>query len=149
MRCLSLHQPYAQAIALSLKVFETRAWYTDYCGPLAIHATKKKFEHYDYPSDYYQEVCRRLKAAGCPVWALDYGKVLCVVDVVDCVPTGTLRGRIGQAEFWGDFRDVGDDGKKRYALVLACLRTIDPYKRPTVTGRQKFFQVPDSIIQLS
>jgi len=149
MKALSLWQPHAQAIALSLKVFETRPWSTSYRGPVAIHAAKKPFRYQDYPADYFQEVCRQLSRAGCPHYALDYGKILCVVDVVDCVPTGTLRGRIGGAEFWGDFRDIGDDGKQRYALKLACLRVIDPLKRPAVTGKQKWFEVPDNILQFN
>jgi hypothetical protein len=147
MKTLSLWQPHAAAIALSLKPFETRGWYTSYRGPLAIHAAKKLFKRSDYPQDYWEESCAQLSKAGCPYWELDYGKILCVVDVVDCVPTGALRGRIGGAEFWGDFRDVGDDGKKRYALKLACVRLIDAYKRPVVTGRQGFFNVPDNILQ--
>ena len=149
MKALSLWQPHAQAIALGIKPFETRGWSTAYRGPLAIHAAKKPFRYQDYPLDYYQEVCRQLSRAGCPHYALDYGKIVCVVDVVDCVPVRTLRDRIGGAEFWGDFRDVGDDGKKRYALKLACLRVIDAHKRPAVTGRQGFFNVPDSIIQFN
>ena len=135
-KSLSLWQPHAQAIALGIKPFETRGWSTDYRGPLAIHAAKKPFRYQDYEMEYYMEVGRRLKAVGVPLYALDYGKVLCVVDVVDCVPTVDLRGRIGEAEFWGDFRDVGDDGKKRYAFKLASVRMIDAYKRPPVTGRR-------------
>lgn len=140
-KALSLWQPHAQAIALGIKPFETRGWSTDYRGPLAIHAAKKVFREKDYDYAYFVEASKRLKQGGCPVWALDYGKVLCVVDVVDCVPTGDLRGRIGGAEFWGDFRDVGDDGKKRYAFKLASVRLIDAHKRPMVTGRQGFFNV--------
>jgi len=149
VRALSLWQPHAQAIALGLKPFETRGWSTDYRGPLAIHAAKKLFSYKDYPLDYYQEVSKRfhLGFVNFPLFALDYGKVICVVDVVDCVPTGRLRGRIGRYEFWGDFRDKGDDGKDRYALKLENIRVIPAYKRPSVTGRQKFFQVPDSIIR--
>ena len=140
-KALSLWQPHAQAIALGLKVFETRGWKTPYRGPLAIHAAQKKFHFRDYAGAYWEEVCRQLMKAGCPVYALDYGKILCVVDVVDCVPVGELRGCIGKAEFWGDFRDVGDDGKPRYAMKLACLRLIDAHKRPKVIGRQGFFSV--------
>ena len=81
-----------------------------------------------------------------PLYALDYGKVLCVVDLVDCVPTGKLRGRIGPWEFWGDFRDKGDDGKDRYAFQLENVRLIPVLKRPAVTGRQGFFNVPENII---
>ena len=131
---------------LGIKTFETRGWYSDYRGPLAIHAAKKIFSHKNYPLDYYQEVGRRFKQANFPLFALDYGKVLCVVDVVDCVPTGRLRGRIGQSEFWGDFRDKGDDGKDRYAFQLENVRLIPALKRPAVTGRQGFFNIPDNII---
>lgn len=147
MRARSLHQPWAQAIMLGLKPFETRGWATDYRGPLAIHAAKKIFSYKDYPLDYYQEVGRRLKQINFPLFALDYGKVLCVVDLVDCVPTGRLRGKIGDCEFWGDFRDKGDDGKDRYAFQLENVRVIPAHKRPAVTGRQKFFQVQDEIIK--
>jgi len=134
---------------LSLKPYETRGWSTDYRGPLAIHAAKKNFDYRHYPLDYYQEVAVRFKRAGFPVYALDYGKVLCVVDLVDCVPTGRLRGRIGRYEFWGDFRDKGDDGKDRYAFKLENVRVIPAHKRPLVTGRQKWFDVPDSILQFN
>ena len=146
MRALSLHQPHAQAIALSIKPFETRGWKTAYRGPLAIHAAKKIFDYRDYTLDYYQEVGRRFKQANFPLFALDYGKVLCVVDLVDCIPTGKLRGRIGPCEFWGDFRDKGDDGKDRYAFQLENVRLIPALKRPAVTGRQGFFNVPDELI---
>lgn len=146
MRALSIHQPHAQAIALSIKPFETRGWKTAYRGPLAIHAAKKPFRYQDYPIDYYHEVDKRLKAAGFPLYALDYGRVLCVVDLVDCLPTMYLRGRIGPCEFWGDFRDKGDDGKDRYAFKLENVRLIPALKRPAVTGRQGFFNVPDELI---
>ena len=146
MKTLSLWQPHAQAISLSLKPWETRGWKTDYRGPLAIHAAKKPFRYQDYPIDYYHEVDKRFKAAGFPLYALDYGKVLCVVDLVDCVPTGKLRGRIGPCEFWGDFRDKGHDGKDRYAFQLENVRLIPALKRPAVTGRQGFFNVPDELI---
>jgi hypothetical protein len=41
MKALSLWQPWASAIAASLKQIETRGWYTSYTGPLAIHAAKR------------------------------------------------------------------------------------------------------------
>ena len=149
MRCLSLHQPHATAIMINLKPYETRGWSTDYRGPLAIHAAKKQFDYRHYPLDYYQEVGRRFHEGTVkfPLFALDYGKVLCVVDLVDCISVGRLRGRIGSYEFWGDFRDKGDDGKDRFAFKLENVRVIPAHKRPAVIGRQKWFDVPDSIIQ--
>ena len=134
---------------MGLKPWETRGWSTDYRGPLAIHAAKKQFCYQDYPIDYYQEVARRFREVKFPLFALDYGKVLCVVDLVDCVPTGRLRGRIGRYEFWGDFRDKGDDGKDRFAFKLENVKVIPAYRRPLVTGRQKWFDVPESILQFN
>lgn len=92
IRCLSLWQPHAQAIALGLKPYETRGWSTSYRGPLAIHSAKKLFNYKDYSLDYYQEVGQRFKEVDFPLFALDYG----------IVQTMNLRGRIGRKEFWGE-----------------------------------------------
>lgn len=94
IKALSLWQPHAQAIALGIKPYETRGWKTDYRGPLVICSAKKPFRHQDYPRDYFQDACARLHRAGCPHYALAYGEALCIVDLVDCVPTGTLRGKL-------------------------------------------------------
>ncbi|MCA8951843.1 MAG: ASCH domain-containing protein [Planctomycetes bacterium] len=40
MKCLSLWQPWASAIAVRMKRVETRSWPTKYRGPLLIHAAK-------------------------------------------------------------------------------------------------------------
>jgi hypothetical protein len=39
---LSLHQPWASAVALGVKTVETRSWSTNYRGPLLIHATSRR-----------------------------------------------------------------------------------------------------------
>lgn len=41
MKCLTLHQPWATLVAIGAKKIETRSWYTQYRGPLAIAAAKK------------------------------------------------------------------------------------------------------------
>lgn len=148
MRALSLWQPHATAIDIGLKPYETRGWSTDYRGPLVIHAAKKKFRYGDYAMDYYKEVSRRFREADFPMHALDatYGRALCIVDVVDCIPVGVLRGRIGRDEFWGDFQDFGDDGKPRFAFKLENVRRLWPI--PLVTGRQKFFDIPDELLKV-
>lgn len=131
IRALSLWQPHATAIALGIKPYETRGWQTDYRGPLVIHAAKNKFHYKDYRLDYYQEVCSRLEAAGFPPFALPYGEAVCIVNLVDCVRTETLRGRIGDNEFWGDFSDG------RWAFKLENPYPIDI----KCNGRQKFFSI--------
>jgi hypothetical protein len=122
-----------------MKIYETRGWKTDYRGPLAIHAAKKKFNDNNYPRDCYMEACRRLSQAGCPHYALDYGKVLCMVDLVDCIPTEKLIPPQATWGFWGDFT------AGRYAFKLENLRLIPAHQRPLVTGRQGFFNVEVSL----
>jgi hypothetical protein len=41
MKCISLWQPFASAVALGIKKIETRSWMTYYSGPIAIHAAQK------------------------------------------------------------------------------------------------------------
>ena len=40
MKALTLHQPWANLVALGHKQIETRSWATKYRGALAIHAGK-------------------------------------------------------------------------------------------------------------
>lgn len=41
MKALSLWQPWASLVIIGAKRIETRSWYTDYRGPLVIHAASK------------------------------------------------------------------------------------------------------------
>lgn len=156
MRALSLWQPHAAAIMLGLKTWETRGWDTSYRGPLAIHAAKKPFREQDYDWNWFCEAKKRLSMAGQPLWKLDYGKVICIVDVVDCVPTLHCRamaaaqkvqadGKLPDWYFWGDFRERGEDGKPRYAFKLENLRKIPEAYRLEINGRQSFFDVPNEV----
>lgn len=42
MKALTLWQPWASLIAVGAKTIETRGWATNYRGPLAIHAAKRR-----------------------------------------------------------------------------------------------------------
>lgn len=135
MRALSLWQPHAQAIALGLKIYETRHWKTDYRGPLVIHAAKKVCSYKDFRPDIWEEMCYRFSREKFPMYALDYGRALCVVDLVDCIETSRMNPPESTWGFWGDFTPG------RFAFKLENLRVIPAYKRPLVTGRQRFFNV--------
>ncbi len=50
IKCLMLLQPWAYLVAVGLKTAETRTWTTPYRGPLAIGASKTK---YDKAGDLY------------------------------------------------------------------------------------------------
>lgn len=135
MRALSLWQPHAQAIALGLKPWETRDWSTRYRGPLAIHAAKRPFTE---TGGWHQDARVKLQNAGCP--RLVYGAVVCVAELVDCVPTRELRGVIpAEHEFWGDFTE-GEVFLGRFAFRLQNVRVL-PEPLP-VRGQQGFFDVP-------
>ena len=150
MKAISLWQPHGLAICLGLKPWETRNWPTSYRGPLAIHAAKRVWSDKGLWHDMAVRTLRRklfpsvgdteTGASFCLIapWVI-YGAVLCVVDVVDCVRTSSLRGRIPRDhEFWGDFSD-GDTGKGRYAWKLENLRVLP--KALNWRGQQGFFEV--------
>jgi hypothetical protein len=148
MKALSLWQPHAIAIGLRLKPWETRDWATDYRGPLAIQAAKKVFHEKDYEWDWFREAKQRLSEAGVPLWKLDYGKVVCIVDLVDCVPCVSIQPKLkGTPQaFWGDFSQFdADSGKLRYAFKLENVRLIPEKERPEIRGMQGFFEVPNEI----
>jgi hypothetical protein len=138
VKALSLWQPHAHAIALGLKRFETRDWPTRYRGPLAIHAAKRPWTEQDDWSAGARHRLRRhaLLFGGMP---MAFGAVVCVVDLLDCVRTSEVRGRIPEdAEFWGDFSD-GEFGRGRYAFRIGHVRVL-PQPLP-VRGMQGFFDV--------
>lgn len=72
MRALTIHEPYASLIILGYKIFETRSWLTHVRGEVAIHASKR-------PMD--AEGIRLAEKYGI---IPQYGKVLGVVDFVEC-----------------------------------------------------------------
>lgn len=79
MKCLSLLQPYAWAVAMRLKPLETRRWKCSYRGPILIAASKRLHQpHYDY-----------LRSIGIQLpkpEELEYGKIIATATLADCVP---------------------------------------------------------------
>jgi hypothetical protein len=155
MKAISLWQPHVLAIALGLKVWETRDWSLSYRGPMAFQAAKRKWTDY---GEWHNAAARKLAHALNPVArmerldnaypavceALVYGAVICVADVVECVRTRELRGRIpAEHEFWGDFSD-GETGKGRYAWRLENVRVL-PKPLPW-RGEQGLFDVDDAAL---
>jgi hypothetical protein len=43
LKCLSIHQPYADLISAGLKTIECRSWQTSYRGDILICSTKKPY----------------------------------------------------------------------------------------------------------
>lgn len=83
MRAILLWQPWATLIALGVKQYETRSWSTPYRGPLAIHATKRPIRRREITDPIEDVLIRK----GERLDRLPLGCVLCVVRLVDVVPT--------------------------------------------------------------
>lgn len=74
MKALTIWQPYAQAIALGLKKFETRSWPTKHRGKIAIHASVKSLsKELKILADRYN------------ITNVSFGKIIVVADLTDCI----------------------------------------------------------------
>src|SRR3990167_6932465 len=163
MKCLTLYQPWASAIAVGLKHYETRSWRTSYRGMLAIHAGAHRTLHIPW------EV-RKIIAK----YRMDYGCIVAVADLADCLPVvdgcanlpsgircmgfnehGELRryepttlGRhFGGAHTVVATADIehelGDYSPDRYAWELTNVRPLaEPYP---IVGHQGLWTVPDDV----
>ncbi len=131
MKALSLTQPWASAVAIEIKQWETRSWPTSFRGEVAIHAAKgfpawaKEFARFsgrdyeDLPS----------------VMEIPLGKIVCIANLVDCQRTENVRGKLSRCEQeWGDYADG------RFAFKLENVRVL---KAPVaVRGALGFWTVP-------
>jgi len=72
-----------------------------------------------------------------PAFELLFGKAVCLVDLIDCLPTTGICCTHPEA-FFGDF-SVG-----RYQWITARRRPLKPFP---VAGRQGLFRVPQEIIE--
>lgn len=80
MKLISLTQPWAALVAHGFKRFETRGWFTDYRGPLAIHATKGPPDMLAVTrlSEKYPQVFEALDLID------EHGTIIATCEVVGC-----------------------------------------------------------------
>src|SRR5690606_17299582 len=96
MKALSLWQPYASLIAVGAKRYETRHWKTDYRGPIAIHAAKRRITNDEWLYIRFDPNFRAISRTlgfdrGIDPNTLPYGAVVCVAELVNCIPTESLE----------------------------------------------------------
>lgn len=74
MKAITIWQPYAQAIALGLKKYETRSWATKHRGKIAIHASVKPLS-------------KKLKllADKYDIKNFRFGEIILIADLTDCI----------------------------------------------------------------
>lgn len=112
MKALTLHQPWASAIAVGLKRYETRSWSTNYRGPLAIHAGKSVPA---YAREDYED------APAAIARPMPLGAVVCVAELVACHRTEVRGPSVSIEErFWGDW------SHGRFAWELVNVRVLTP-----------------------
>lgn len=125
MKALTLWQPWAGAIALGWKRFETRSWSTEYRGPLLIHAARRPIDEAGRRSVFLADAVRN------PDWTsrtFPLGAVVALA-VLDYVwQTDAIRIDQGQME-----RELGDWSSGRFAWQLKDVVPLEPIP---AAGRQ-------------
>jgi hypothetical protein len=146
MKAISLHQPWAIAVAIGLKQLETRGRSTNVRGRIAIHAAQKRstvqydlFERWlgecscEFPSIYaaFEE------ALTLDFDSVPFGAIIGTVRLVGSVPVDRIIIHPRERLF-GDF----SEGRFAWKLKepIRFTRAI-PFK-----GRQGWFEVPDSLL---
>lgn len=130
MKALTLHQPYASAIALGHKHFETRSWATKYRGEIAIHAAKS------IPA-YAMEFASTERTLGRLPERLPLMSIVAVANLVAVHPTYPKREEVGAIE-----RLYGDWSTGRFAWEISDVRALpEPYQ---IRGAQGLWNVTDA-----
>lgn len=118
MKVLSLTEPYATLIARGVKKIETRSWKTNYRGKLFIHASSTKMSK---KSKDDKELMALVSDE-----ILNYGKIVCSCDLVDCVEmTEEFINKVKENhnEYISGEYSVG-----RYAWILDNVRILSDKK---------------------
>ena len=132
MKAISMTQPWAQAMFLNLKHYETRSWQTNYRGILLIHAAK------GFPK-YAKDFAITERALGRGNERLVFGAIIGKVELINIYRTEEVAPKLTGLE-----RLYGDYSGGRYAwevtnptLFIAPI----PYR-----GQLSIFEIDDRIL---
>lgn len=112
MKALSLTQPWASAVALGVKQWETRSWPTRFRGEVCIHAAK------GFPRWAKDFASTELTLGRLPA-RLPLGAIICVCELTECRQTETVAPEVSAIE-----RLYGDYSPGRYAFKLENVRVL-------------------------
>lgn len=130
IRAITICEPWAWAVIHGAKRFENRSWYSDYQGPLVIHAGKS--------TKWMKEGCALLRKLGIePPADLVFGAILGVVDMVDCVRPAQAKTADGKPD---PFAFEHSPWCHQYANPRPLAKPI-PY-----LGKLQFFRVARSLV---
>ena len=135
MKAISLWQPWASLWVHGDKINETRGWYTNYRGPLYVHAAKR-FQAGE------RELCLEEPFKTClgryyaKLRDIPLGCIIGEVHLCDCVPVERIRDSLTAQEYaFGNY----SDGRFAWITNSRIARRLPvPYR-----GRQGFFDVGD------
>ena len=125
MKGFTLWEPWASLVAQGLKRNETRSWSTRYRGVLAIHAAKtdrdvgpiQRIFDVGEISRFNRRAFMKAVKNGWPL-----GKVVAVVELVDCIPTEqAVKEGLTKME-----KAAGDYSAGRFAWIFKNIRRVDP-----------------------
>lgn len=142
MKALTLTQPYAAGVMLEIKQFETRSWRTKHRGPLAIHASRR------FPEAAQEFAIEEMDAGAMPRMAISTGVVLCVVNVLDCVPVERLinPSLLADVTISDTERRWGNYAPGRWAWRLEVVKV---FREPIVAiGRLGLWDWPEEYIDI-
>jgi activating signal cointegrator 1 len=139
---LSLWEPLATAMARGLKKIDTRTRRFSYRGPLAIHAAKRRFDETDRTHAFrnaigltapgkWEYFIKELQARGLTE-GLAYGKMVCIVNVVDCVSCAEVKRSLMPYEYL-----LGNYTGNRQAILTGNLYKIE--EPIEIVGHQGLF----------
>jgi len=129
MKAITIHQPWASLIASGAKRYETRSWKTNHRGRLAIHAGKVwSDDHQAFVDDLRDKFPRFHVLQNLPS-DLPLGAIICVCDLVDCIPVEQIRDQLSPLEL-----ELGDYSDGRYAWELKVVK-VAPEPIP-MAGKQ-------------
>lgn len=132
MKAITLTQPWATLVAIGVKTIETRSWFTNHVGELAIHAAKTFprsaqelcliSPFFDYLRIYlpFAEWWKNDSRISTISEALPLGKVVAVCQLVSIIHTDVIYPSEPEKSF-------GDYSPGRYAWQLSNVR---PFENP-------------------
>lgn len=140
MRALTLHQPYASAMALGLKRYETRGWSTPYRGPVVIHAALATgiVQQAAWAAIHAEDRPVFAKAGYHFLKALPLMQPVAVGNLIDCVPVEECP-HLALEHRWGNYTSG------RFAWIFANIRRLDHPR--LVTGYQGLWHYRHGDIQ--
>lgn len=115
LRALTICQPYASAIIMGIKQYETRPQKTNIRGRIAIHAGKKELSEViqGLPAGQREKLLALYRQPPLCDELIYRGAIIGTVDLVDCVPIDEIVDSLSECE-----QILGDYSPGRFAWVL-------------------------------